>query len=559
MADDPTTDYAERVLAGEFPACQLVKWACQRHMDDLERDDVYFDAEAAETVMLFIGICVHIEGDLAGQPIELHPAQQFIVGSIFGWKYTKTNRRKYRTAYVEIPRKNGKSTLLAPIGLYMLIMDAEAGSQVYSVATKERQAKIIWDLARKMVRKSHDLKDEIRVYHNSLIHEASDSKFIPLGSDSDTEDGLNPHCVLADELHAWKYRELWDVMEDAFGARSQPLFLCITTAGTNRDGICYEQREHCANFLDPNSGIEDDRYFAFISTLDDQDMDVEGWEYDERNWIKANPMLGVSKAFDYMEDQATKAKAMPSKVFAFVNKQLNVWTDGATKWIDMQKWDRCSGVIDLDLLKGCECYAGLDLSSKHDITSLVLLFPPGPYDKWVILPFFYIPKDNVREKIKTDKVPYDRWIEQGLVIDTDGELIDLDFIKHDFLALAQLYHIVEAGYDPWKGTEIATMLENEGHTMVLMHQGHRTLFPPTDSLETKILKGEIMHDGNPVMRWMVKNTALRFDPNNNGIPDKKNSRSKIDGVSALVNAMGRAIVAGADEKSIYETQGIQFI
>lgn len=564
MTDDPVTDYANEVLSGKIPACKLIKQACQRHLDDLERDDLFFDLSEVQSVIWFISSCCHIEGDLAGTPIILEPPQVFIVGCIFGWLYRKTKRRRFRTAYIEIPRKNGKSTLLAPIGLYMLCMDYEEGSQVYCAATKERQAKIVWDLAKKMVHKSKELRKMIRAFHNTLIHGASNSKFLPLGADSHTEDGLNPHCVIFDELHAQQNRNLWDVLEDAFGARSQPLMLAITTAGTNRDGICYHQRQHCVNFLDPESDITDDRYFAFIATLDDEDMDVDGWQFDKENWIKSNPMLeapgrNASKRMDWMEDQAAKAKAMPSKEFAFMNKQLNIWTDGETKWIDMAKWDKCKGEIDTDLLKGSECYVGIDLSSKYDITAMVLLFPPSAYDKWVVLPFFYIPKDNIREKIKMDKVPYDQWVEKGLVTATDGDLVDLDFLKHDFLSIGKSYQILEAGYDPWKGTELATSLENEGYEMVLMNQGHKTLFPGTDSLETKIHKGEIMHDGNPVLRWMIKNTTLRFDPNGNGIPDKKNSYSRIDGVSALVNAMGRAIVAGADEKSIYDEQGITFL
>lgn len=559
MTHDPVTQYAIDVLTEQRPACQLVRQACERHMADIEREDLYFDARHVELVFKFLKLCKHYKGEWAGKPIELHPAQQFIVGNLFGWKHKDSKLRRYRTAYIELPRKNGKSTLLSAISIYLLIADQEQGAEIYAAATKEEQAKIVWQASWEMVKKSPALSKACKTRHNSVIFPSTTSIFRPLGADSDTLDGLNPHAVINDELHAWKGRQLWDVLEDAFGSRSQPLNIAITTAGFNRNGICYQQRQHCVQVLDPKSGIEDDSYFAYIATVDQEDLDDPEARFREDVWFKANPMLGVSKNLEYMRDQANKAKAMPGKMNAFLNKQLNVWTDGQNLWLNMAKWDGCGGPIDLDVLRGKPCYSGLDLSTTTDITAHVLLFPPGPYDEWVILPFFYMPEANIAEATRRDKVPYDQWIDKGLIQATPGDFIDLEFIKKDFLDLAGLYEIKECGYDPWKATEIATALENEGAKMVMMRQGHASLVPGADALEKKVLKGELRHGGNPVLRWMASNATGRQDPNGNVIPDKVNSYSRIDGISALVNAMGRAIVAGADQRSIYEEEGLFYV
>jgi len=555
MPLDPVTKYAKDVLRGREPACKLVKQACQRHLDDLKRDDVYFDDEYADFVFQTVGLCRHIKGDLAGKPMELHTSQQFIFGSIFGWKDMDTDLRKYRTAYIEVPRKNGKSTILSWLSTYMLALDGEQGAEVYAAATKEDQAKIVWETAWHMVEKSPTLSKVCVNRHNSILHPSTTSKFRPLGSDSKTLDGLNPHAVICDELHAWPNRDLWDVLEDAFGARSQPLMIAITTAGYDKLGICYQQRKHCVQFLDPTSGIKDDRYFAYIATVDDKDLNNPKAKWNPKIWQKANPLLGTSKKLEYMEDQAAKAKAMPGKENTFLNKHLNIWTDGETKWLNMEKWDACGGKIDLKKLKGQKCFSGLDLSSITDITADVLVFPPGPYDEWAILPFFYIPEDNVRERTKRDRVPYEQWISEGLIETTVGDCIDLEFIKKDFMVRGETFSIEECGYDPWKAIEIATALENEGFTMVAMRQGHGTLSAPTAALEKMVLKKQIRHGGNPVLRWMASNAVTRMDPNDNHVPDKKKSAERIDGISATVMALGRAIVAGEDQDP-YRDRGI---
>lgn len=553
------TAYATEVLSGRTPACKYVRWACARHISDLDRDDIYFDERHVNLVFSFIALCRHYKGEFAGRPLELAPAQQFIVGSIFGWKFKDTGKRRFRTVYVEIPRKNGKSTLCSAIALTLLIFDKESGAEIYSAATKEDQAKIVWGDARQMVKKSPALTKITRCLHNSILFPRSASSFRPLGSDSKTQDGLNPHGVIADEVHAWPSRDLWDVLEDAFGARSQPLMIAITTAGADRNGICYEQRAHVVNFLDPNSQIDDDSYFGYVATVDDEDRERNGYWRDPEIWRKANPMLGYSKSIEYMELMAEKAKNMPGKLNTFLNKQLDIWTDGHSLMWDIERWDKCGAEVALETLKGHVCYAGIDLSSSRDITALVYVFPPGPYDEWAIFARFYVPEEKLREAQARDKVPYERWVDEDLICATPGDYIDLEFIKHDFLEYSKLFEVRECGYDPWKATELATYLENEGEKMVLIRQGHASLTPGVQALEKKIQRIEIRHGGNPVMRWMISNCTGRADPNGNLIPDKQRSYARIDGVSALVNALCRAIVAGADEKSAYEERGVLFI
>lgn len=553
MPPHPVTDYANRVLAGEAPACEHVRRACQRHLADLERDDLVFDGRAADFVFAFLRLCKHHKGEWAGSPIELHESQQFIVGSLFGWKHKATGLRRFRTAYIEVPRKNGKSTLSSAIALFLLVGDGEPGAEIYAAATKEDQAKIVWKAAWEMAKRSPSLNQRCTTQHNSILVRSTASIFRPLGADSTTLDGLNPHGVICDELHAWPSRDLWDVLDDALGARSQPMMVAITTAGYNRNGICYEIRNHALQVVDPK-GYEDDKFFAYVASIDEGD----DWA-DPKTWYKANPLLGVSKKLEYMEGKCADAIAMPGKENAFLNKQLDVWTDGATKWMRMDRWDECAGEVEADAIKSQRCYVGLDLSSSIDITAAVYAFPPGPYEEWAIKCRFFIPEENVRDRVRRDKVPYDQWIREGWVETTPGDIVDLDFIRRDIIDHGGLFDIREIGYDPWKATELATSLDGEGFTMVEMRQGHRTLAGPMKALLEKVIRREMRHSGNPVLRWMASNTVARADANDNLAPDKKTSPEKIDGIVALIMALGRAIANGEDEVSAYETEGIKFL
>lgn len=565
---DDVVLYCVKVLDEEIPASKKIKLACRRHLSDLLRQadpefKYYYDGDAADRVIRFASRLRHWEGDEAGNLFRPLLWQVFVLGSIFGWKSKETTKRRFRYAYTEIPRKNGKSFLASVVGLYMLIADGEEGAQVYAVATKREQAKIVWDSACNIATKS-GIRQTTK-HWLALRMKSTNSRFEPLASDSKKLDGLNPHCAICDELHEWPDRGLWDVIEDAFGARSQPLMFVITTAGHNKHGICYQQRTHSVSILEGvmNGAYKDDTYFAFIADVDDEDLEL--WT-EERVWWKSNPCLGAAKSLEYIEDQCNKAKLIPGKENSFKNKQLDIWTEVEKRWLNMERWDACDGEIDRKKLYRCKCYGALDLSSTTDITANVLLFPPGPYPEWTVLPFFYLPEDNLRVAETRDRVPYREWRDAGFIRTTPGDIIDLEFVYQDMLKLKEEFNILEVGFDPWKAVEIATKLQNEGFVMVQMRQGHATLGAPTTDLETKTLKKELRHAGNPVLRWMAANTTTIRDSNDNIRPDKggegdgktKKQRNRIDGIVALIMALGRALFGkGAPKKSKYETEGLK--
>lgn len=567
---DEIAIYCMRVLDGSIKACKKIKKACKRHVYDFNRQNTpdfpyYFDLESAYRPIRFASKLKHWEGDFSGKYFEPELWQKFILGSIFGWKKSSSGKRRFRYAYVEVPRKNGKSFLASVISLYMLVSDGEDGAQIYSLATKRDQAKIVWQSARNIAKKSgvpgmtqHWLQVKFR-----------DSIFAPLASDEDSLDGLNPHCVVCDELHQWDSRGLWDVIEDSFGSRSQPLLFAITTAGFNRNGICYEQRTHGENILigfEDNS-YNDETYFAYIADLDPDWKTVQtpkgpqkviyyDWKNEDK-WYEANPCLGAAKELDYMRDQCNKATLMLGKENAFLNKQLDVWTEAAEKWLDMEKWDICAYEIDRAKLFRAKCWVGLDLSSNTDLTAAVYVFEPGPYQEWTILPIFFLPEDNLRNRSKMDRVQYDKWEKEGFIILTPGNMVDINFVYEYILKTRSEFQIAEIGFDPWKAIEVATKLQNEKFEVVEMRQGHGTMGPPTREFELKMLRAELRHGGHPILRWMASNTVVIKDHNENIKPDKEKSPQRIDGIVAAIMGLGRALFGeGAQGPSVYENRGL---
>lgn len=560
---DVGTLYAVEVLEGKVAACRKIKQACRRHLNDLKRAETadfpyYYDLEAAQRPVVFASRLKHWQGSFAGQLFKPMPWQHFILHSVFGWKRCDNDRRRFRYAYVEIPRKNGKSFLASVVALYMLVADDEAGAEIYATATKRDQAKIVWGAAIEIAKRSGLMGKYLSEHWLSLRMKQTSSKFEPLASDSDKLDGLNPHCAVCDELHEWSDRRLWDVIEDAFGARSQPLMFVITTAGYNRNGICFQQRSHGESILDSveTRTYNDDTYFVFIADVDEEDRNK--W-HEERVWFKANPCLGEAKSLEYMRDQCNKARQMPSKENAFLNKQLDIWTEAAKRWLDMARWDECGKPIDLSKLQGKPCYTGLDLSSTTDLTASVDVFPPGPYDEWVVVPHFYLPSANLDSRERRDKVPYGMWARQGLITLTPGDVIDLEFVKTHMLQRKEKFNIKECGFDPWKAVEISTWLQQQGMEMVQMRQGHATLGAPSTFLETIVLKKQLRHGGHPILRWMAASTAVIRDSNDNIRPDKAESSQRIDGIVALIMGLGLATRAMPTARSPYETRGLRVI
>ena len=526
-----------------------VRLAVERYYADLDRaldEGRYFDKKAAMRAIHFIEKLKHTKGEWAGQRFRLEPWQQFVLWNIFGWKNADGTRR-FRYAYIEIARKNGKTALSAGIGLYMLFADGESRPDVYSAATVKDQAKICFSDAVEIV-KATDLKNYLTPYRNSIVYELKGGTMKPLSSDYGTHDGLNPSCGIIDEFHAHKDSGMFDVIKSAFGARRQPLMFVITTAGFNKSGACYAYRENVIKVL---RGVnEDDSLFGIIYTLDDKSE----WD-DPKMWIKANPNLGVSLSADYLADQVKDAKNRPEAVRNVMTKNVDLWVDAERTWILDDAWQKCIGTTAPADLKGCACWGGLDLSNVSDITAYVLLFHEN--DRFQLLPHFWIPEEKMREKIRKENINYDKWVAEGYVTVTPGNVIDYDFVKADILRIVADYDLRTSAYDRWNSSQTIIDLQNEGMECNPFGQGYGSMSAPTKEFEKLVLTGKIEHFGNPVLRWMLASTLVKTDPAGNIKPDKEKSTQKIDGIVAAIMALGEWMTAQAnDERNPYENRGL---
>ena len=533
--------YINEVLAGTVRVGRLERLAVERFVFDLEDGAVQLDREAADRVFRFFSVLRHTKTrQWAGRQFLLTGWQAFVLLNLFGLIGAATGLRVYRIAYIQIARKNGKSTFAAGIALYLLTYDGEIGAEVYSAATKKDQAKIVWKDAREMVRQSPGLRQILGVREgvSNIYYTDQGAKFEPVGQDADTLDGLNPHGVVVDELHAHKSRAMWDVMITGMGARLQPMQLAITTAGVDFDGVCYEQRDYGVKVLE--EVVEDREYFAFICELDDGD----DW-LDEDNWRKGNPNLGVSVRLEELRTAAKRAAAIPSQQNDFRTKRLDEWTQQQTRWLDMEAW-RALPQEEVPFV-GRKCFAGLDLSSTRDVSALVLVFPPDQYVKtWALLPFMWVPHAAVLRAKQERRAPYDAWVRDGWLNETPGNVIDYDFIRAKVQDLGELYRIKEIGYDPYNATQLIVQLESDGFSMVKMRQGVQTLHAPCKELERLITAGEINPTRSPVLRWMASNVTVIRDSNGNMKPSRENERLKIDGIVAAIMGLGRAIATDED-------------
>lgn len=541
--------YADQVQNGEVLTCELVQLAVKRYYADhenaLERG-WHFDPKAAARAIKFIESLKHTKGEWAGQRFKLEPWQQFVVWNIFGWKQADGTRR-FRYAYIEIARKNGKTALSAGIGLYMLFADGESRPEVYSAATVKDQAKICFADAVEIV-KNTDLKNYLTPYRNSIVYELKGGTMKPLSSDYGTHDGLNPSCGIIDEFHAHKDSGMFDVIKSAFGARRQPLMFIITTAGFNKNGACYAYRDNVIKVL---RGVnQDDTLFGIIYTLDKN----EEWD-NPKMWIKSNPNLGVSLSADYLSDQIKDAKNRPEAVRNVMTKNVNLWVDAEKTWILDDVWQKCVGTTLLSELIGCDCWGGLDLSNVSDITAYVLIFNEN--DRFQLLPFFWIPEEKMLEKIRKENINYDHWVREGYVKVTPGNVTDYDFVKADILALRERYNINSTAYDRWNSSQTVIDLQNEGLVMNPFGQGYGSMSAPTKQFEALVLSGKIEHFGNPVLRWMLSSTLVKTDPAGNIKPDKEKSAQKIDGIVSSIMALGEWMTTqGNDDDNPYNNRGL---
>lgn len=553
---DPTTAYARGVVSGKFVAGKWVRLACQRHLDDLKTAKtrgLKFDRKEADRAIRFFGILRQSKGEWANQALELQPWQAFIVGSLFGWMQLREGKwlRRYRTAYLSVARKNGKTTLAAGIMLLLAFADGEPGAEVYTAATTKQQARICWLEAKRMVAKSPALRSRIQAFADNLSWESQASKLEPLSADAETKDGLNPHGAAIDEYHAHPNGELSDVIESALGARRQPLIVYTTTAGSDSAGVCAQLDKDVQRILEGSA--DDDSIFGYIARIDEGDR----WD-DERVWGKSNPNLGVSVKLHDLQRAAKRAKRMVREQNEFRRKRCNQWTEQATRWLSMEQYDACDVPVDEEALAGAACFSGLDLSTTTDITAFVSVFPDadGGFD---VLCRFWIPEDNIDDKGQQDRAPYRQWVDEGYISVTQGNITDYDLVREDVKLFANTYAVTEIPYDKWNATQLATQLSHDGAVMVPMPQGYATLSEPAKYLEGLILSRRIRFGGNPVLRWMAANAAVQTGPNASIRPVKDKSTGRIDGIVALVMALGRAIVhlTLADDTSVYEERGVR--
>lgn len=503
-----------------------------------ERLGAWFDAATAARAEAFFPKHLRLtEGEWAGRPFVLAPWQRDVVRAVFGWKRAD-GTRLIRTVYLEVGRKNGKTEFAGGLSLLILVGDGEYGGQVYSMAVSEDQARILFNKAAHMVRFSPTLSTEIELLKPAIYLPALSASIRPISSSPGSKHGFNPSGAVADELHEWADGELLEVIQEGMGARRQPLSVLITTAGEARRGFGWDMHERAKRIRD--GLIEDPTFLPVIFAADEDD----DWT-DEAVWAKANPNLGISPKIEFLRDEMRAALDSPRKESRFKRYYLNIWTNQASRWLPMDRWDRCGEIgIDLAALEGRPCWGGLDLSRKVDISAFVLCFPPeAGEDTWVWLTFLWVPEERMAWRARNDQVPYPEWAREGLIKATPGNVVDYRVIRADIQALGERFAVQEIGFDPWNATQLATQLgEEDGFVMVEMRQGARTLSEPCKFVEGLVLEGQLAHGGHAVLRWMASNAVVKADVNENIQPDKARSSERIDGIVAGIMATGRAMV-----------------
>lgn len=511
-----------------------------------------FDSAKAEYAVQFINCLKHTKGQWRGVPFDLLPWQDLIIRDLFGT--VKGNGcRQYNTAYVEVPKKNGKSELAAAIALYMACGDGEWGAEVYGCASDRQQASIVFDVAVDMVEQCPALRKRIKPVMSvkRLVYKPTNSFYQVLSAEAYTKHGLNVHAVIFDELHAQPNRELFDVMTKGSGdARTQPLYFLITTAGTDRHSVCFEQHQKAEDIIQGRK-IDTTFYPVIYGAGDDED-----WK-SEAVWYQANPSLGYTIDIEKVRNACQSAEDNPAEENIFRQLRLNQWVKQSTRWMQMDKWDACAFPVDEADLAGKECYGGLDLSSSVDITAFVLVFPPrDDTENYILLPYFWIPEENMIKRVRRDHVPYDVWAKQGFLMTTEGNVIHYGFIENFIDSLGKKFHIKEIAFDRWGAVQMVQNLEGLGLTVIPFGQGFKDMSPPSKELMKLTLEQKLAHGGHPVLRWMMDNIFVRTDPAGNIKPDKEKSTEKIDGAVAAIMALDRAIRNGGSTGSVYDKRGI---
>jgi phage terminase large subunit-like protein len=532
--------------------------------------EYYFDKKAAGRVVRFFEKELrHVKGGSAGEAFILQPWQKKILRRLFGWKSRETKLRKYKTLYLEIPRKNGKSALGAGLALYLLDADGvdynsgpkgevvssggrgwvpEASAEVISAAADTEQAAIVFETAKQMVNANPKMGNRMQIFKRSMVVHATASTYKVVSAEASTKHGANLSAVIVDELHAQPDRELVDVLITSMAYRTQPMSIFLTTAGYDKNSICWEYHDYAERVR--KGIIKDPTFLGYIYSAEPGD----DWKL-ESTWRKANPNYGITVQPAYIKEQAQKASEVIAYENTFKRLHLNIWTEQDSRWLPIEKWDACESTFALEELEGMSCIAGVDLATTTDVTAVSLIFP-WPDGTYRHVEHFFVPEEAISIRARRDRVPYDVWTQEGLFHTTPGAVCDYDFIRESFREWATRYKIQQIVIDRWNATQLATQLQGDGFEVAFFGQGFASMSAPMKELNSLILANKIHHRPNAVMRWMVSNVAIEQDAAGNIKPSKRRSKEKIDGVVALVNALGVAIATPKKEESIYSSRGV---
>ena len=512
----------------------------------------HYDKKKADRAVTFIENLCHTKGKWAGTPFWLLPWQEQLIRDIFGIVKPDGNRQ-FRTAFVEICKKVGKSELAAAVALYLLYADNEPSAEVYGAAADRQQASIVFDVAKQMVEMSPALmkRSKLMGATKRIVNYSNAGYYQVLSAEVGGKHGFSVSGLVFDEIHTQPNRQLYDVLtKGSSDARQNPLHFIITTAGNDRHSIAYEIHTKAVDILEGRR-VDPTFYPVVYGLKDDED-----WE-DEANWYKVNPSLGYTVDIERLRDAYREAKQNPADEVTFKWLRCNMWVSSTVAWIPDAIYMRGNEPIDMDALAGRDCYAGLDLSSTGDITALVLIFPPRNEDeKYVLLPYFWIPEETIPRRVKANSVPYDIWEKQGYIMSTEGNVIHYDFIEKFIMYLSEKYHILEIAVDRWNATQMIQNLEGEGFTIVPFGQGFSSMSAPTKEFYRLLMDGRIIHGGNPVLRWMAGNVVIDTDPAGNIKVTKAKSKEKIDGIVAAIMALDRCIRQEGQSGSVYDERGL---
>ncbi|TWK49908.1 hypothetical protein CHCC20347_4534 [Bacillus paralicheniformis] len=540
-------DYSRDVVSGEIVACQKHIWACERFLNDIKREGTrefpyVFDDEKARRFLFWMTQFKHTKGPLAGENIVPDRIQIFIFGNVYGWVHKDTGFRRFRKVYWQVGRKNAKTQSLACVASYEAMANGENMSEVYIGATKTEQAQICWKEIKAQIEGCELLnkpEQKYRIAYSTIEHPKTNSIIKALSKDAGkTGDGFNPQCGIIDEYHAHKTSEIYDVLASGMGARNQPLMIIITTAGFELNNPAYRvEYDYVSRILDPNKVETNEQYFVMINELDKGD-DIK----DERNWIKANPIVAANEhGIEYLRGELEVALAVPEKMRNFLTKNMNIWVNMRENgYMDMQAWKDC-GSDQFPNLSGRECYVGIDLSKRIDLTAVSFIFPLDN-GSFAVDSHGFMPEDTFYERMKTDNVPYDLWKEKNWLTVTDGAVVDYDYIRAYIKKMEKEkgWRIKEIAYDPYNATQFAQQMEADGYVMIEIRQGVATLSEPTKDFREKVKAKKIIHNKNDLLTWAMGNAVTKVDAQENIMLDKSKSTQRIDPAAALINAHVRA-------------------